>query len=270
MKFIGKILLVILLATSLPLVAQTPQPAKEPLPAQAKPVQGVLVPVPEEIFRLLDRFDGAYWRVVQRPEIVQWKSHGDQTQMALLLGVVVAEGFIAMEGKDSAEVKDIGHGVLALSRGLGVGRRALRRSRSIMDYAEEEKWKSARREWNDVLSDLEKGMIELRSESLSQLVSLAGWLRGTEALCALVLQNYSPARAELLRQPAVIDYLENQLVGMRRDIRSRPAVVKMLKGIRKIRALIERDSGPISEKTVREIGSVCEDLVDISSKRPGS
>ncbi len=263
--FLRVILLFILLA--LPVLAQTP-PETE-LPSQAKPVEGILVPVPEEVFQLLDKFDGANWRLVQRPEIIRWKARGDQVQIALLLGVVVAEGFIAMEGKDSAEVKEIGHAVLALARGLGVGRTALRRSRSIMEYAEQERWKSARREWNGVLSDLEKGMIDLRSESLSQLVSLAGWLRGTEALCALVLQNYSPERAEMIRQPAVIDYLEKQLNEMRRDIRNRPAVARMLKGMRKIHGLILREKGPMPEKTIREIKSNCEDLVNLASRRPG-
>jgi hypothetical protein len=48
-----------------------------------------------------------------------------------------------------------------------------------------------RKEWDGVLPDVQQGMNELQSEQLAQLVSLGGWLRGTEALTALVLQNYS-------------------------------------------------------------------------------
>ena len=36
---------------------------------------------------------------------VCWKSHGNQAQIATLLGVVIAEGFIAMEAEDSTEVE---------------------------------------------------------------------------------------------------------------------------------------------------------------------
>lgn len=50
---------------------------------------------------------------------------------------------------------------------------------------------------------------QLKSEQLSQLVSLGGWLRGTRALTALILQRYSPKGAELLRQPALIDRFES-------------------------------------------------------------
>lgn len=263
------ILVFILLVMILPVLSQVPPPPAEQLPSQAKAVKGTLVPVPQEIFLLLDKFSGAYWYAVQRPEIVRWKAHGDQVQIALLLGVVVAEGFIATEGKDSAEVEDIGHAVLALARGLGVGGQALRRTRSVMEYAEQNNWTAARKEWGDMLSGLEKGMIALKSEPLSQLVSLGGWLRGMEALSALVIQDYSPERAELIRQTAVIDYLEKQLIGMQRNIGSSSAVTKMLNGIRKIRGLIQKEKGPITEKTVRKIRSVCEGLVSVSSKRPG-
>lgn len=257
-----------LAALTLPVFAQTPSEQRSQLPSQAKPVQGVLAPVPKEIFHSLDQFRNANWRAVQRPEVVRWKSHGDQAQIATLLGVVLAEGFIAMKAQDSTEIKNIGKTVLTLARGLGVEERALRRSRSIMEFADKNEWAAARKEWDGVLSDLEYGMIELKSQHLSQLVSLAGWLRGTEVLCALVLQDYSPERAELIRQPGLIDYLENQLLGMNSEIQSRPMVVKMLEGIRRIRTLVESGNGRLEEKTIREIHGICEKLVRLSSRRP--
>ena len=125
----------------------------------------------------------------------------------------------------------------------------------------------ARKEWDGVLSDLESGMIELKSAQLAQLVSLGGWLRGTEALSALVLQNYSPERSKLIRQPALIDYLEKQLLAMSSDIRARPIVVKLLDGIHTIRSLVESENGPLSEETVRKVHGVCAELVPLSSRR---
>ena len=253
---------------AIPVFAQTPAQPDGQLPAQAKPVEGILVPVPKEIFRSLDKFRDANWRAVQRPEVAHWRSHGDQVQIALLLGVVVAEGFVAMEAEDSTETHDLGNSVLTLARGLGVEETALRRSRSIMDQADRNHWSRARKEWDGVLSDLEKGMIELRSEPLSQLVSLSGWLRGTEAICVLVLQNFSSERAEILRQPAILDHLQKQLAEMPAEIQSRPMITKMQKGIRRMRQLMQKESGAFTEKTVRDIHSICQDLVDVSSQRP--
>lgn len=248
-------------------LAQTPSQQNSPLPSQAMEVHGLVVPVPKEIFRSLDQFRDANWTAVKRPEIARWKSRGDPAQIATLLGIVIAEGFIAMEAKDSTEVQDLGKSVLSLAGGLGVRDRALRRSRSIVEFAEKAEWPEARKEWDGVLSDLEAGMIEIKSADLAQLVSLGGWLRGTEALSALVIQNYSPERANLIRQPALIAHLEEQLHAMNAEIRSRPIVVKMLEGIQTIRSLVESENGPSSQETVRKIHDICAKLVPLSSRR---
>jgi hypothetical protein len=247
------------------LQAEAQEPAA--LPSQAKPVERVLVPVPKEVFRLLDGFQNANWRAVQRPEITLWKSRGNQVQIATLLGTVIAEGFIAMEAKDSAEVRKVGNRALSLAGALGVKRAALRRSRSIMDNADANKWAPARKEWDGVLSDLQKRMIALKSESLAHLVSVSGWLRGTDALCALVLQDFSPERAELIRQPAMIDYLEKQLHGMKPQAGEDPIVVGLEKGLQDIRGLIGDGGEALTEEKVREIGAICDDLVGLPSRR---
>ena len=240
------------------------------LPAQTKPVEGILVPVPKEIFRTLDQFQNANWRAVQRREVVRWKSQGDQVQVALLLGVVVAEGFIAMEARDVAEIKGVGQRVLVLARALGVEQTALRRSRSIIDHAERNDWAAARKEWDKVLDDLQQGLVALKSEPLSKLVSLSGWLRGTEALSVLIMQNYSADRAQLLGQTAMLDYLEQQLLAMDEQTRADRLVAQLLGGLRKVRALIQKDSGAGSEETVKEIGETCRGLVIAVSSRAGS
>jgi hypothetical protein len=263
-----KISFFILAGLAISVFAQRPSDQSGQLPSQARKVEGVVVPLPKEIFHSLDEFRGANWRAVQRPEVVNWKSHGDQAQIAILLGVEIAEGFIAMEAQDSTEVKNLGNTVLKLARGLGVEKGALRRSRSIMESADKSEWAAARNEWDGVFSDLQSGMIEIKSKELAQLVSLGGWLRGTEALSTLVLQNYSPQRAELIRQPVLLDYLEKELLGLNRKVKKRPIVAKMVEGIRRIRVLIQNENGPPTEKTVREIDGICEELVSLSSRRP--
>jgi hypothetical protein len=263
-----RLCLFVLAVVAIAASAQTSSEENSQLSSQAKQVHGVAVPVPKEIFRSLDQFRDANWRAVKRPEVARWKSHGDQAQIAVLLGVVIAEGFIAMEAEDSTEVKNLGRTVLVLARGLGVEERALRRSRSIMELADKNEWMAARQEWDGVLSDLESGMIELKSAQLAQLVSVGGWLRGTEALSSLLLQNYSSERSDLIRQPALVNYLEKQLLAMSSDVQDRPMVVKLLGGIRRIRTLVESEHGPLPEQTIRELHSICAELVPLTSRRP--
>ena len=262
-----KLCFFILAVAVIPVVGQTPSDQNGQLSRQATQVRGIAVPVPKEIFRSLNQFRDANWRNVKRPEVALWKSHGDQAQIATLLGVVIAEGFIAMEAEDSTEVKNLGRTVLTLARGLGVEERALRRSRSIMEFADKNDWAAARQEWDGAFSDLESGMIELKSSQLAQLVSIGGWLRGTEALSALILQRYSSESSALIRQPVLIDYLEKQLLAMNTDVGSRPIVAKLLDGIRRIRPLVEGENGPLPEETVRKVHVICKELVPLSSRR---
>jgi len=121
-----KILIYILAFATLtsPLLAQTPPNTSiKQFPPQSTVVERVLVPVPREIFNTLDKFANSNWRAVQRPELAQWRPHSDQAENALLLGVVIAEGFIAVEAEDAGEAKSIGRAALVLARGLGSKRR---------------------------------------------------------------------------------------------------------------------------------------------------
>src|SRR5438874_1846711 len=65
-----------------------------------------------------------------------------------------------------------------------------------------------------VIEDVRRAMIEMRDEQLAQLVSLGGWLRGTETLTSIVQKNPSKDGAELLHQPALVDYFQHRLAGM--------------------------------------------------------
>lgn len=248
------------------LTAQTPAPSAVQLPAESKVVDGVLVPVPSAVFTTLDKFAHSNWRAVQRPELAHWKPHGNQTELALLLGAVIAEGFVAVEAEDVAEVKSVGQAVLVLARGLGVERAALRRSRSIIEHAERGDWPAVRKEWDGVLPDVERGMKELKSEQLAQFVSLGGWLRGAQALSMLVSQDYSRENAALLQQGGLIDHFDKQLESLRGDVGTRPIVVRMREGLRTMRALLASDDGSIPKKKVEEISSVARDLLkDLAS-----
>ena len=232
-------------------------PDASQLPRQSKPIADVVVPIPSEVFGTLDKFANSNWRAVQRSALGQARAQGDQTQIALLLGVVIAEGFIAVEAEDAAAVKDIGTAALALARALGVERAVIRRSKSIVDAAEKNDWAAVRKEWDEVLPDVQQGMKEMVSAPLSQLVSVGGWLRGTDALTALILQRYSAEGAELLRQPAMLDYFEKQLGKMD----STDSVSKMQEGIRKMRLLVAGSAQPISEKSVKDLATVCDELL---------
>ncbi len=256
-------ILLLIPALLLPLAARSASPPDESgkLPRQAAIVRGVLIPVPREVFETLDHFAHSNWRAVQRPELAHWRPPGSQAQNALLLGAVIAEGFVAVEARDSGETKDVGRAIRKLARGLGIERAALRRSRSIIDHAESGDWRAVRREWDGVLPDVQQGMDQIRSEQLAQLVSLGGWLRGTEALSVLLTQDYSERTARLLRQPALLDYFEKQLAELSSKVRTDPVVLRMAAGIRDVRKVLASGDGSVSREEAKEISGLLAGLL---------
>src|SRR2546421_62403 len=76
-------------------------------------------------------------------------------------------------------------------------------------------WKDhVRQELDRTQSSVQQAMNELHDEKLSQLVSLGGWLRGTEVLTAVVSKNFRNEGAELLHQPDLLVHFQTQLQGM--------------------------------------------------------
>jgi hypothetical protein len=231
------------------------------LPAQTQMIDQVVVPVPSEIFSVLDKLGKPHWEDVLRP-VKNAKPTGEQPQVALLLGTVIAEGFVAVEAENVEEVKTIGRTVLTLSEAIGVRKAVLKRSKSITDFAEKKDWQAVRRELDGALADVKEAMLELQSEQMSQLVSLGGWLRGTEALTNVVSKSFTKDGAELLHQPVLLDYFERQISAMRPKIKSNPVVSRVQKGLIEIRPLVGlADGTEISEKSVKEIEAIARELV---------
>ena len=250
------------------LPAQAPAPSTATsLPSQSTSIKDVPVPIPSEVFATLDKFPHTNWRGVQRPDLGRWRPHGDQAEIALRLGAVIAEGFVAVKAQHAVEVKSLGQAVLVLTRALGVERAALRRSRSIVEHAEKGDWPAVRKEWDGVHPDVERGMKALKSEQLAQLVSLGGWLHGSQALGALVLQDYNTENAALLRQPALLNHFEKELTARRGDLKTKPLLLRIREGIQKVRGLLGSGNAPVQKETVGQIAKVADELLtELGSK----
>ena len=54
-------------------------------------------------------------------------------------------------------------------------------------------------------------MDNLHDEELVTLLSLGGWIRGTQVVSDVVLKNFSQQTSCILRQPALVEYLRGKL-----------------------------------------------------------
>lgn len=258
----------------LPLTATLLVAALSAIPADAAPdsidlsdfpaqsIGDVVVPVPSEVFAVLDKLGNPNWRGEMSPSL--GKQTGNRAQVALLLGTVIAEGFVAVEAEDSEKVKEIGRRVLTLSKAINVEKAVLERSKSITDKADRKEWQAVRREFDGALQDVRGAMQELGDDDLAQLVSVGGWIRGTHVLTSIVSKNYTPDSAELLHQPALLDFFSNKLASLSNQrLSNEPLVQRIRKALKTIRPLIGNDDGAsIPHDNVKRIHKLTGETID--------
>ena len=262
----SNLLLGVLVLTASMSRASEPPPHIDVSKFPAKMVDEVVVPVPSEVFGVLDKLGSPNWHDVLRSG--KANPQGERPQIALLLGTVIAEGFIAVEAQDSEEVKKIGRSVLNLAAAINVRKSVIARSNSIIDAADKKDWPKVRGELDGALQDVKNAMVELHDEQLAQLVSLGGWLRGTEALTTVVRKSYTKDGAELLHQPLLLDYFQRRLDGMEPRLKRNELVSTIHKRLPDIRPLIGANSGDnISLQSVEKIHGITQELVKLVTSK---
>ncbi|MFN2621313.1 MAG: hypothetical protein ABR611_00560 [Chthoniobacterales bacterium] len=226
-------------------------------------VETVVVPLPIEIFGALNKLGGVNWREYVRND--KGANFTERPRIALLLGAVIADGFIAVQAEDAPTVKDIGQRVLSLSKAIGVSSSITAHAKAITDAADKRNWAGVRQELDKTQSSVQAAMNEVHDEKLSQLVSLGGWLRGTEVLTAVVTKKYSEEGSELLHQPELLNYFETRLQAM-------PEFnLKLLQDIHsalmEVKPLIDVGDAHIPPASVKKINDITTRLGDAITKK---
>ncbi|MGI9114860.1 MAG: hypothetical protein DLM52_11595 [Chthoniobacterales bacterium] len=217
----------------------------------SKKVEDVVVPLPNEVFGALNKLGPVNWKEFVRTE--KGANFTERPRIALLLGTVIADGFIAVQAEDAPAVKDIGQRVLALAKGIGVGNSITPHAKAITEAADKRKWDNVRLELDRTQNSVQQAMNEVQDQKLAQLVSLGGWLRGTQVLTSVVAKHFSSEGAELLHQPDLLAYFDEKLNGMPEY---KVPVVASIKGaLGEVRPLIEggKTISPDSVKKINEI-----------------
>src|SRR5437763_8255414 len=230
--------------------AQAPQ--RIDVKQMSKKVENVVVPLPNEIFGALNKLGSINWREYVRTE--KSSNFTERPRIALLLGTVIADGFIAVQAEDAPAVKEIGQRVLNLSKGIGVGSSITPHAKAIIDAADKRKWENVRQELDRTQNSVQQAMNEVHDEKLSQLVSLGGWLRGTEVLTSIVKEHFSADGAELLHQPDLLSYFQTRLQAMQEF--NVPIIHQIQDALVEVKPLIDVGDRHIPPDSVKKVNDI--------------
>lgn len=224
-------------------------------------VDEVIIPIPQEIFSSLDKLGDQNWRRhLLRRDV---KINANRSRTALLFGLVISEGFIAVQAEDQDEVKRIGREVLSLSGALGVKSAVQGHASAIVEGAESNNWKSVRKELDRTRQTVIDTMNELRDNEFAELVSIGGWLGGTRALAALVTDRFSADASELLNQPDLLIQIARRFRELPPGSKEGRMFDQVSSTLENLKPLMKTDeSGRISPAAVEQIFQLTTGLTD--------
>ena len=206
-------------------LAPTPVPST-PLPpdqlAKAIRTDSLTIPTPGELFAAFEKPGKPDWAGQYRTPIPV--TYRNRAQIALNLGGLIADGFIAVEAQDSQQVKNIGTDIIKLAKALGVSENVLSRGNSINEFAENSEWDSLQEELEATQNEVKTSMQSHSDQDLVILVSLGGWIRGTQVVSASIIKNYDERSARVLRQPAVVNFIHAKIAEIGMELRNEPLV----------------------------------------------
>jgi hypothetical protein len=130
----------------------------------------------------------------------------DRTKLALIMGVLLANGFFAVEAEQFFDLEPVGRSLLNHGKVLGSGTRISSHMKSVLEKGAGGRWGELKEELVRTQKDVEKEMVLIRDVDAANLISLGGWLRALEIACASSLNPYDPAKAATLSKPHIVEY----------------------------------------------------------------
>jgi len=228
--------------------------------AKAVKTDALSVPTGGELLAALNKVGKPIWQAQYRPPIPT--AYTSRPQSALNLGGLIADGYIAVEAEDSQQVKNIGRDIVALAKNLGVSESVLRRGKSIEDFANNNEWTTLKEELDATQNEVKLAMEEMHDKDLIILMSLGAWIRGTEVVSGWIGENYTPAAAKLLRQPAIVEFLRNKINDLPEKVRGDSTVQTIHTKLGNIQEKVSfpRENTPTVEE-VRKLKDSSSDLI---------
>jgi len=254
------------LASATVAFAAEPAPLSPDQLARAIKTDSLTIPTPGELFAAFEKPGKPDWAGQYRTPIPM--TYRNRAQIALNLGGLIADGFIAVEAQDSQQVKNIGTDIIKLAKALGVSENVLSRGNSISEFAENSEWDALQEELESTQNEVKTSMQSHSDQDLVILVSLGGWIRGTQVVSASVMKNYDERSAKVLRQPAVVNFIHSRMNEIGPDLRNEPLVKAVSDQLSTIEKLVASSAGKAPTlEDVRKINQAVSKLMEEIQKK---
>ncbi len=125
-----------------------------------------------------------------------------------------------------------------------------------------------REELEATQNEVKQSLAANQDQPLIDLVTVGGWVRGTEVVSAAITEKYSEAGARLLRQPAIAESLAGRLKALPEKLRDDPVVKIVADKLDQIarRVAFPREGAPSAE-SVKQLHELASELIKTISTK---
>ena len=135
-------------------------------------------------------------------------------KMALEMGYLLADGFIAVRSGHMNDIKPIALDLSRYGKAMGVGDRMNTYSASLLEHAEKGQLEEFKRILASTQSAVNEELTALRDPDLAHLLALGGWVRALEAAAAALEQRFDADQATAIFYADAPAYFNEILSGL--------------------------------------------------------
>lgn len=146
----------------------------------------------------------------KRPE----KLPTDAGSLALEMGYLLADGFLAVRSGHMNDVKPIALDLSRYGKALGVGEKMNTHSAGLLEHAEKGQLEEFKRILSSTQSDVNAELASLKDPDLAHLIAFGGWVRALDASIAAVLSRFDAKQAAVIFYPDAPAYFLETLTAL--------------------------------------------------------
>src|SRR5256714_11382476 len=125
-----------------------------------------------------------------------------------------------------------------MAKALGVTENVLSRDNSINEFAENNEWDTLQEELEATQNEVKSSMQSHADQDLVILVTLGGWIRGTQVVTTAIVKDYNEGSARVLRQPALVHFMQSKINEVSPELRGEALVNDVSQQLRAIETLV--------------------------------
>lgn len=138
----------------------------------------------------------------------------DAGSLALEMGYLLADGFLAVRSGHMNDVKPIALDLSRYGKALGVGEKMNTHSAGLLEHAEKGQLEEFKKILSSTQTDVNAELASLKDPDLAHLIAFGGWVRALDASIAAVLSKFDEKQAAVIFYPDAPAYFLETLTAL--------------------------------------------------------